>query len=80
MAPPDQKLTAITDKPKTSDKELGVDLARIKTVDDSVWCEQQRPITKTFIQPYDGVRRWSMQPILSAYVFFGGKDIYYASL
>lgn len=36
MAPPDQKLTAITDKPKTSDKELGVDLARIKTVDDSV--------------------------------------------
>ena len=36
MAPSDQKLTAITEKPKTSDKELGVDLARIKTVDDSV--------------------------------------------
>ncbi|XP_038890942.1 WAT1-related protein At2g39510-like isoform X1 [Benincasa hispida] len=36
MAPSDQKLTAITDKPKTSDKELEVDLARIKTVDDSV--------------------------------------------
>ncbi|XP_008463491.1 WAT1-related protein At2g39510-like isoform X2 [Cucumis melo] len=36
MTPSDQKLTAITDKSKTSDKELGVDLARIKTVDDSV--------------------------------------------
>lgn len=36
MAPSDQKLTTITDKPKTSDKELVVDLARLKTVDDSV--------------------------------------------
>ncbi|XP_022990386.1 WAT1-related protein At2g39510-like [Cucurbita maxima] len=36
IAPSDQKPTAITDIPKTSDKELVVDLARIKTVDGSV--------------------------------------------
>ncbi|XP_022134368.1 WAT1-related protein At2g39510-like [Momordica charantia] len=36
MVPSDQKMTAITDKPKTTEKELVVDLTRIRTVDDSV--------------------------------------------